>query len=161
MSAALKNIQRKHVDDYRCASIKTCLQESRDKGVVGKNSIEKREQIRVKRQPVKCQMVGQLPSEDSLCPIVVEVHVAARRQQKWRRREAGNGEKVNEKNAREDVVANRAGAFETRERFHATNSRKVLFCRLKKARAVRGLDRSFPWLIAGYALKTIIAPAWH
>ncbi len=99
-----KNADRNLIDQHRRPSIEQCLQECGNKWTVAGNFVEGREQISVPRQAVKGQVINELAAKNPLCPIIVEMHVSASRQEVRRHGQLGEDRDTNEKNNRENVM---------------------------------------------------------
>ncbi len=49
-------------------------------------------------------MISELAVKNPMCPIIVKMHVSARRQEKRRNRQSGQNNDTDEKNTRENIV---------------------------------------------------------
>ena len=103
----VEHANRHFVEEDGGAAVRRYLQTAGDERAVAEEFVEGGEEVRVKRQAVEGLVIGELAVQDSLRPVIVEMHVALPRQQKGGRGQPDQNHQAKEKDASENVGGDR------------------------------------------------------
>ena len=100
-----EKLNAKFVNDDSNPPFQTGLEKSGNKRAVTHELVEECEQVRVKRQAIKSEVVGELTAENLPCPFIVKMHVAAGGQEQGGGAEARQGNDPDKEGESENVMA--------------------------------------------------------